>query len=171
MLETLALLGEFLGGTAVIVGVLFAVIQIRDRNQERQREVALELVHSFQTVQFAEALHILSQLPLGLDKKTIEEQLAGDFRLIYALMATWESIGILVFRREIRLGLVDDFFSGSILMSWERLKGFVAEDREQGGRDTYWEWFQWLSERMTERESAKPPVPAHIEHRGWKAET
>lgn len=171
MLETLALLGEFLGGTAVIVGVLFAVIQIRHRKQERQREVALELLHSFQTVQFAEALHILSRLPLGLEKKTVEERLAGDFKLIYALMTTWESIGILVFRREITLDMVDDFFSGSILMSWERLKGFVSEDREQAGRDTYWEWFQWLSERMIARESATPPVPAHVEHRGWKALT
>ncbi len=31
-----------------------------------------------------------------------------------------------------------------------------------------WEWFQWLVERMLERESLRPPVPAHLSHREWK---
>jgi hypothetical protein len=170
MLETLARLGEFLGGTAVIAGVVFAVIQLRHRREERQREVALELLHSFQTVDFAKALHILDSLPDGLSKREIEDRVGDEFGLIYALMGTWESIGILVFRREIRLDLIDDFFSGSISMCWQKLGVAVADDRKHGERDTRWEWFQWLAERMMERESATPPVPAHIEHSEWKPE-
>lgn len=170
MLQTLANLGEFLGGMAVIAGVVFAVIQIRQRRQERQREGALELLHSFQTVEFAKSLQILSQLPVGLSKKDIEDRVGEEIGLIWALMTTWESVGILVFRREIRLDLVDDFFSGPIVVSWEKLQALVADDREQGGRNTYWEWFQWLHDRMRERESATPPVPAHIEHSEWKPE-
>lgn len=168
MLETLARLGEFLGGTAVIAGVAFAVIQIRHRREERQREVALELLHSFQTVEFAEALHLMDHLPAGLSREEVEDRLGDQFGLIYALMTTWESIGILVFRREISLDLADDFFSGPIAMAWNKLEVFVTEDRKQGHRDTRWEWFQWLAERMMEREQAVPPVPAHIEHSDWK---
>jgi hypothetical protein len=31
------------------------------------------------------------------------------------------------------------------------------------------EWFQWLAERMLERETASQPVPAYIAHRHWKS--
>ena len=51
-------------------------------------------------------------------------------------MTTWESLGILVFRGEVSLDLVDDFFSGAVELSW--------------------------------RKSETPPIPAHVEHRGWR---
>jgi hypothetical protein len=35
-------------------------------------------------------------------------------------------------------------------------------------RETYFEWFQWLAERIDERESSLPAIPAQIEHRAWK---
>ena len=31
-----------------------------------------------------------------------------------------------------------------------------------------WEWFQWLAERVAEREREVNPVPAHLAHRDWK---
>jgi hypothetical protein len=45
----------------------------------------------------------------------------------------------------------------------------VEEDRRITERDTVWEWFQWLAERMSEREKSVPPVPAHIAHRSWRS--
>ncbi|UCC73845.1 MAG: hypothetical protein JSV86_04600 [Gemmatimonadota bacterium] len=30
------------------------------------------------------------------------------------------------------------------------------------------EWFQWLAERISERESSHAPIPAHIVHRSWR---
>ena len=36
-------------------------------------------------------------------------------------------------------------------------------------RETVWEWFQWLAERMHEREHADcPRRRAHLAHRDWK---
>ena len=61
-----------------------------------------------------------------------------------------------------------DFFSGAIVISWRKLHIFVEEDRESLKRETVWEWFQWLAERMGEREKKSPPNPAHIAYRNWK---
>ncbi|MCY7354268.1 MAG: hypothetical protein LH470_04175 [Lysobacter sp.] len=66
------------------------------------------------------------------------------------------------------LDLVDDFFSGPIVVSWDKLRRFVEEDRVELQRATYNEWFQWLAERMHEREICTAPVPAYIEHKDWK---
>ena len=80
---------------------------------------------------------------------------------------TWESLGLLVFRREVTLDLVGDFFSGPIIASWRKLSCYIAELRSDAHRDTYFEWVQWLGERMVEEEKQTPPVPAHIAHREW----
>ena len=152
---------------AVVIAVGLAIVQVRQYRREKRREAALELLHSFQTPQFAKALNIVFNLPDGLSKDEIETTVGDDFHLVYALMTTWESLGILVFRGEVDLDLVDDFFSGPIKISWQKLKGHVMGERSMLERDTIEEWFQWLTERLAERESQMPPIPAHIAHKHW----
>ncbi len=152
---------------AVVIAVGFAIVQVPQYRREKHREAALELLHSFQTPQFAKALNIVFNLPDGLSKEEIESAVGDDFHLVYALMTTWESLGILVCRGEVDLELVDDFFSGPIKISWQKLKGHVMGERSMLERDTIEEWFQWLTERLAERESQIPPVPAHIAYKHW----
>jgi hypothetical protein len=60
---------------------------------------------------------------------------------------------------------VDDFFSGPIVLSWRKLRPYVEHPRQKYARDTWSECLQWLAERMMERESKLPVVPAYIAHR------
>ncbi len=152
---------------AVVIAVGFAIVQMRQYRREKRREGALELLHSFQTPHFAKALNIVFNLPDGLSKEEIESTVGDDFHLVYALMTTWESLGILVYRGEIDLELVNDFFSGPIKISWQKLKGHSMGERSMLERDTISEWFQWLTERLAERESQMAPIPAHIAHKHW----
>lgn len=130
---------------AVVTGVGFAIVQVRQYRRDRRRTAAIELLHSFQTPAFAEALNIVYNLPDGLSREELEARLQGRFHILYSLMTTWESLGILVHMGEIELGLVDDFFSGPILISWRKLKGHVEGERSATGRATIEEWFQWLA--------------------------
>jgi hypothetical protein len=86
---------------------------------------------------------------------------------VFLVGLTWESLVVLLFRHEVTFDLMDDFFSGAIAISWRKLHVFVEEDRRTLQRDMVWEWFQWLAERMIEREKRATPVPAHIAHRAW----
>jgi len=169
MLQTLANLGEFLGGLRVIDDDIFAVIQLRQHREGKQREIALELLRSFQTPDFAKALLAVYNMPDDLTKQEIETNAGEDMHLVYALMTTWESLGILVFRRELSLSLVDDFFSGPITISWRKLKPYVLEERKQQNRETIEEWFEWLTDQLRRREAKIPPTPAHIAHQSWEA--
>lgn len=153
---------------AVIFAVVFGVIQVRQIRGQRRREAALALMQSLQTRDMLEALLVLDSLPEGLSRYELEERLGDRFISVQALLGTWESLGILVFRGETTLDLVDDFYSGTIVHSWRKLRRLVEDVRAETGRDTRWEWFQWLSERMIERETARPPIPAHVEYRGWR---
>jgi hypothetical protein len=80
---------------AVVVGVGFAVYETRRYRRDRNREAAMELLHAFQTPDFAKALVLVYRLPDGLSKEQIESRLGDDLHLVYAMTTTWESIGVL----------------------------------------------------------------------------
>ncbi len=49
-----------------------------------------------------------------------------------------------------------------------RLEKYVTDLRTGLQRETPFGWFQWLAERMIDREKAEPPIPAHLAYRDWK---
>src|SRR6266699_1505464 len=162
-------LANLINAFAVTAGVIFAAAQIRYYRQRRRRESMLELVRSFQSPAFTSALRRVLSLPDGADAAKIREVLGPDGEdAVYLVSLTWESLGVLVFRREVTLDLVDDFFSGPILLSWQKLRVYGEDWRRSLNRETGNEWFHWLAERMMEREKLSPPVPAYIAHRRWR---
>jgi hypothetical protein len=153
---------------AVVCSVIFAGMQIRLMQRQRSREAELLLARSFQTTEFMKALSLVLSLPDDLSKKQVEEHVKDDRALVLLWLGTWESLGILVYRREIGMEVMDDFFSGPIIISWRKLSRYVFDERKELQRDTMHEWFQWLAERMMEREKRVPAAPAFEVHRNWK---
>ena len=162
-------LANLINAIAVTAGVIFAATQIRDYRRRRRRDAMLALVSSFQSPTFAKALRSVIELPENASAEKIIEILGPDGEdLLAHLTATWETIGILLFHGELTTALVDDFFSGPILISWRKLGSYIEEMRRRYDRNTWFEWFQWLAERMMERESKTPAVPAYIAHKSWR---
>lgn len=155
--------------SAIVAAGIFAGVQIRLFNKQRARESALQMVHSFRTPEFLNAVNIVFDLPEGLSKKEIEERLGERLISVLVMFGTFESLGILVFRREIDIQLVEDFFSGIIILSGKKLKRYLVEVREASNRQTYYEWFQWLYEQLEKRELKTPAVPSYLAFRDWES--
>jgi hypothetical protein len=162
-------IANLINAIAVTAGVIFAAAQIRQYRQRRQRDAMLELVRSFQSPAFTAAYRRVLSLPDGADSAKIREVLGPDGEdAVYLVSLTWESLGVLVYRREVTLDLVDDFFSGPLVISWRKLKVYSEEWRRNLNRETGNEWFHWLAERMLDREKTAPPIPAYVAHRHWR---
>jgi hypothetical protein len=153
---------------AIVAAGVFAGIQVRQFNKQRARESGWQLLHSFQTPEFVSALNIVFDLPEGLSKNDLEHRLGSELTSILVMFGTFESLGILVFRREIDIKLAEDFWSGVIILAARKFRRYLAEMRESSNRGTYYEWFQWLFEQLEKRESKAPAVPAFIAFRDWK---
>ena len=159
-------IANLINAMAVTAGVIFAVVQIRDYRRQRHRDSMSALVRSFQTPSFAHSLRRVSSLPDNVSREQIPALLGRDGEdHVYALLTSWEALGILLYRKEVTIDLIDDFFSGPIVVTWRKLSRYISELRRDAQRETYFEWVQWLAERMMERENQTPPVPAHILHR------
>jgi len=165
----LSTLANLINAFAVTAALIFAGVQISHYRQRRRHDAMLELVRSFQSPTFSKALRRVTELPGNACAEEIRKLLGTDGEdLVVHLAATWETIGVLLFHGELTLDIIDDFFSGPILISWQKLLAYTTDQRQRYQRDTWWEWFQWLAERMTERESKTRAVPAYIAHRNWK---
>jgi hypothetical protein len=163
---------EVVNTVALCAAALFAAYQLIELRRQRRRDSVLGLVRSFQSGEFTAALGRVNSLPDDADRATIKKVLGPEGRdQVFLVGLTWESLGVLAFRREIDMATIDDFFSGAIVISWRKLHAFVEEDRRDLDRETVWEWFQWLAERMGERESRSAPIPAQIAHRDWSAKS
>ena len=136
-------IANFAEAFAVIVAVVFGMVQLRQPNAQRRREAAFALMHSIQSPQMLLGILIINRLQNAPAKTGIDALPENDQVDVTAL------------------------YSGTLQQSWRKLQRYAEELREATARPTRWEWFQWLAERMQERESDAPPIPAYVQHRKW----
>jgi len=153
--------------TAVIIGLVFGLTQLRHYHLSQKRDSALYLLNSYQTGEFSQGIWTILSIPDGLTKVEIDERVGEEIKVVYLVMSTWESIGILVFHNEVSMDMVEDAFSDPITLSWQKLELYVSAMREEHQSETIFEWFQWLAEQMKDREKNRSPVPAYIAHKNW----
>jgi hypothetical protein len=162
------LLLQFIATAIMIVGIIFGIQNIRQYQASRKRESAIVMLNSFQTSDFVRGLLIIFDLPGNTGKTEIDALPEDRYLAVYMVLGAWERMGVLVYRGEVDLDLVEDAYGGAVLQSWQNLKRFIEEFRLGIQRDSAFEWFQWLAERLQEREAAAPLPPAYLAHRDWK---
>ena len=164
----LSILFDVVRTLAVILGIFFGLNQLRQYWLSRKRESTLYIVNSMQTKEFINGLWTIQGLQDGMNMIQIEEKLGDKIESIVYVMVMWETIGMLLFHHEITIDLIDDAFSGPIIFSWRKLEGYVHDFRKKMDRETHFEWFEWLSDRMKEREGLRSRAPAYAAFRDWK---
>jgi len=156
----ISLLSQIISTTIMVIGVVFGLANLYNFQLDRKREAAIMMSNSFQTTDFVKGPLYVPALPDDVSKDEIEKLPEDKFTAIYIVIGTWERLGILVQRNEIGIDLLDDAFSGPIVQSWQKLGKYMQGFRADLQRDTAFEWFQWLAERMIERETTDSAVPA-----------
>lgn len=166
-IQTAANIAEILSVLIVVVGFVFAIIQLMHLRQQRRDLAAIELARSFQSPEFGQALRLLMSLPPGLSGEDLEEH--GEAYLDAAMLVslTLESVGIMVYRGVVELDMVWGVMGGLVLGAWDRLEGWANEIRKAQGREKFDEWLQWLADRLRERD-AIGEAPAYRRYADWR---
>ncbi|NIN72605.1 MAG: DUF4760 domain-containing protein [Gemmatimonadetes bacterium] len=168
MLDTLASLGEFFGGMAVIGGVIFAVIQVRHHRQQRRDIAAMELMHAVLGRHFVEAFRLLGSVPDGISASQLRAKGHEYEGAALTSFLMFETIGLLVFRGVAPFDLVRELTGGAVIALWRKLSAYFEEIRVERSHERIAEWFQWLAERLEEQEAKAATRPAHERFAAWK---
>lgn len=159
---------NILNTVAILAAGIFAAVQLLQIKKQRSREAALQMLNSVQTAEFIDALNSIYTLPEDLSKKEIEDQLGDKLSNVLVMFVKLESLGLLVFKREIKLDLVADFMRGPILLFWTKMKNYFVETRKLNNDENFGEWVQWLAERIENELTTKNKKPAHLIYKNWK---
>jgi len=154
--------------SAIVIGVVFGLIQLRQIRHQREVQAGLELLAPLQTPESAETLLLLHDLPDNLTGDDLRRRLGDRFKATLATLALFESLGPIVARGHVPLEMYAEFYRGPTLLCWRKFRRFIEEERSNGWPSLF-EWLQWLAERMEERPLRNADLPAYERLSNWKS--
>ncbi|MGQ0814023.1 MAG: DUF4760 domain-containing protein [Gemmatimonadota bacterium] len=157
-----------LGAIAVVAAIAFGVAQIRQFRQQRRDALAVELMRSIQDAEFTRSLRVLLTLPVNASVDEFRSRGESFEEAAWALGSKYEMLGYLVYRGIMPIELVEELVGGLGVSLWSRIKPWVTQMREEQRQPLLLEWFQWLAERLEERDRPQA-TPAYLRHRSWVA--
>ena len=166
-LMALSQLAQILGGTAVVIALVFGMVQIHQFRRQRHDVAAIELMRSLQDHEFTHSFRLIYPLPEDMDPDDFRELGSEYEEAALALGARFESMGLLVYRESLPLHLVEEIIGGAVVLLWRRLRPWVELHRREQRHPLLFEWFQWLAERLDER-GRPAQTPAYLRFRDWK---
>lgn len=166
-LEELANLVEIIGILAIVFGIGFGFVQLRQHRIQRREMAVLECARSFEDKDFTEAYRLISELSDGVTHARMEELGENYQSAAMRIGHKFETIGLLVHRGVVPLDAMEDLVGGAAITIWRVLEVWVREARVKRSHPTFWEWYEWLVERLHERGRQDRP-PAIIAYRNWR---
>jgi hypothetical protein len=152
--QTLQTASIAIASAGVFLAAIYYVLQIRHQSKMRQTDQVMRLYTTFGSTEFQKAY----QMIMGLEYEDY-----ADYRKRYGTNAEvkaagttvnnfFEGIRLLVKRKLISIGLVDDLLEGAILLTWEKRKPIIEGSGQRTSRPQIWEWFEYLYNEMKKRE-------------------
>ncbi|UHQ18765.1 hypothetical protein LVB87_11290 [Lysobacter sp. KIS68-7] len=165
-LQDLGNIAQAVGAATVVGGAIFALIQFLEYKRQRQEAVAAEVMRTFIGAELARALTILRGMPDAVSAERLRDE---GFEAEYAAVlvcTTFETLGVLVFRRIAPFPLVVELAGGIIVVMWRKLGPWLIQIREEQKQPSWAEWFEWLARQCEQWKDEDRP--AYIKHADWK---
>ncbi len=140
---------------SVVVGVIFAIFQMRDAARTRHTGLIIQLNPALK-VTMSEVIEYVSKI-WNLEFKDYKEYLEkyGDPLSDKALHTTtgyYDGLGFLLYKRLIDIETIEYIVSGSSTGVWEKLKPITEGMRKHYNMPELFKWFEYLYEEMLKRE-------------------
>ena len=140
---------------SVVAGVIYYSIQIRNQNRIRQTALIMGLFSTWlgKEIQEADSKVMATEFKDYNDfvKKygsiTSGKPIHNAIRLIGAFH---EGIGVLLHRKLIDIGVVDELYA--VEMRWEKMKPLIEGLRKHFNEPRLYEWFEYLYNEIQKRE-------------------
>lgn len=160
-------IAEILGVLAIVFGIAFGAIQLKQHRKQARSNSIVELARSFEHREFTEAYRLIANLPDDLSANKLEA--LGDEYVSAALRVgfKFETVGLLIHKGVVPMDAMADLVGGAAILIWKKLQRYIEESRISQNHELLFEWFQWLAERLEER-GENVRSPAFKAYRNWR---
>lgn len=161
-----AALAEITGVVAIIVGGLFALVQLSEFRKRRRYQVAAELCRAFADPDLGRAVVLIRLLPDGISAQQLRAMGAEYEASAQLVGMAFETMGLQVYEDLASFRIIQSLTGGLLLTLWRKLAVWAEDVRIESGNARFAEWVQWLAERLAEQE--QEIVPAHRAFADWR---
>ncbi len=147
---------------SVVVGVIFAIFQMRDAARTRHTGLIIQLNPALK-VTMSEVIEYISKI-WNLEFKDYKEYLEnyGDplsDKALHTITGYNDGLGFLLYKRLIDIETIEYILSGSTTAAWEKLKPIIEGMRKQYNMPKLFEWFEYLYNELQKREQRLQQIP------------
>ncbi len=140
---------------SVVVGVIFAIFQMRDAARTRHTGLIIQLNPALK-VTMSEVIEYITKI-WSLEFKDFEEYLEnyGDplsDKALHTITGYYDGLGFLLHKRLIDIETIEYILSGSSTGVWEKLKPITEGMRKQYSMPELFKWFEYLYNELQRRE-------------------
>jgi hypothetical protein len=139
----------------VLVGVVLAVLQLRDFVRTRQTDLLMRLYSIWEDEAFQEAAWRVMELEYKDYEDYVKKYgVTGTLHnvSVWRVGHFFNGIGVLVQSQLADINLVDKLFGFYVIWLWEIMKPMVEGSRKQFNVPKSLEWFEYLYNEMKKRE-------------------
>jgi hypothetical protein len=166
-LQTISAFVEIFGFLAVVVAIGFGFLQIKQFQRQRRDLAAIELVRSIQDSEFTKAFRLIYSLPEDISASDFTAKGTEYVDAAFLIGSNFEAIGLLVFRSVVPISAVEELIGGITIIIWKRMSPWVHSIRSEKSQQSFGEWFQWLVNRLEERDRVQQE-PAYKRFHDWR---
>ena len=165
-LSTWASIAEIIGASSIVTGLIVGWVQIRHLRRQQRDSVAINLAQTFYSRDLAQAMALLQPLPDDISLKELRALGVQYQNAAITLCTSFETMGLLVFKRTAPLDMVMDLAGGIVSVMCRKLRRWNEDLREELQQPSWGEWFEWLGDQALLRKNSSGP--AHICYRDWQ---
>ena len=140
---------------SVVVGVIFAIFQMRNAAKTRHAELIIQLNPALK-VTMGEVIEYISRI-WNLEFRDYKEYLEnyGDplsDKALHTITGYYDGLGFLLYKRLIDVETIEYILSGSTTGVWEKLKPITEGMRKHYNSPELFKWFEYLYKELRMRE-------------------
>jgi hypothetical protein len=138
-----------IASAGVLAGVVYYILEIRHQAKIRQMDLLMRLFSTFDSNEFQEEyIKFLDLKITDYDEYVKTYGLKGLFKIF----PFFEALGIVLNRGMVSLDLVEQMYSQSIQIMWEKSKPIQDGLRKKYNQPKWGEWFEYLYNEIKKRE-------------------
>jgi len=148
-------ISAIVAAVGVIVGVILAVLELRNITKTRQMELIMSIYSLFSTREYIDAWEKIRTSEFKDYDEYVEKHGLREFMQVASL---FEGLGFLLHRGFLDIDLVRELMNESTKMTWEKVKPMIKDAREQlnqrkaGEYVPIYQWWEHLYDEMQKRE-------------------
>ena len=150
-------ISAIIAATGVLVGVILAVLELRNIARTRQMQLVMDIYSLFTSREYVDAWEKIRTREFKDYEGYASKHGLTDFMQVAAL---FEGLGFLLHRGFLDIDLVRELMNESTKMTWEKVKPMIEDARKQLGQRKsgeyvpIYQWWEYLYNELQKREQS-----------------